>query len=400
MKRISEGALLLFPLSPVISLLLACCNLMNKANSLLFVLFYGIFGFAHSFVDVRADCYRKMEAFNQFPEYMTFGDVWREYMDGETLDVFEGFLFVFCKSFTMNPKVLLFIVGLIGGTFAVMTVRLILKYSGSHMNGYAYALTLFLILFFNPVAIGGIRNFVAMTVFAFFAFKFLLEKRNLAIIGLLSCVFIHFSFFLNIAVVVCARMFISDKHNKLWWWMAVGAIVSSLFVTPEFWKGLIGNLNLQTYNGAIGYRAESYASDEAASEFGKSLTVRLLAIGNYFIKVFYLVVLWYFKKHWDKTQMGNFDNMLYTHTLFFLSFGYIMSSFSVVGGRYLFFGKILFCFLLIRLCTTSSPLTHVKRYVGYMPLAFFMNIAWLAANSWFVLDHRFFYAPVPFLLLN
>lgn len=400
MKRISEGALLFFPLSAVISLLLACYNLRNKANSLLFVLFYGFFGFAHSFSDVRADCYRKMEAFKYFPDYMTFDDVWRKYIDGEIFDVFEDFLFVFCKSFTTSPKVLLFIVGLIGGTFAVMTVRLVLRYSGNHMDRYAYILTLFMIMFFNPVAIGGIRNFVAMTVFAYFAFKFLLEKRNLAIIGLLSCVFIHFSFFLNIAVVVYARIFISDRHIKLWWWLAVGAIASSLFVTPELWKNLIGYLDLQTYNAALGYRAESYTSDEAASEFGKSLTVRLLAIGNYLIKGFYLVVLVYFKKHWNKMQMGKFDNTLYTYTLFFLSFGYIMSSFSVVGGRYLFFGQILFCFLLLRLCTIGSPLTRARRYVGYMPWVFCMNIAWLAANSWFVLDHRFFYAPVPFLLLN
>ena len=41
----------------------------------------------------------------------------------------------------------------------------------------------------------------------------------------------------------------------------------------------------------------------------------------------------------------------------------------------------------------------LNKYIKSLPWVFGVNFAWLVMNAWFVLDHRFFYLPAPFLLL-
>ena len=59
-------ALVLFPFAPFLSFLTACTNLRNRANGIVFVLFYSLFGYCHTFNDVRSDSYRKAEIFKYY----------------------------------------------------------------------------------------------------------------------------------------------------------------------------------------------------------------------------------------------------------------------------------------------------------------------------------------------
>lgn len=128
LRKLSEGAILILPISPILSFLLSLKNLRNKLNGCVFILFYALFGFAHSFSDPRADCYRKMVAFKSFAHSTTISDIWKEFISGNTFDCFEGILFVVCSSFTENIKIVFFIVGLIGAFFAYLLFVRILKY--------------------------------------------------------------------------------------------------------------------------------------------------------------------------------------------------------------------------------------------------------------------------------
>ena len=195
------------------SFLLSLNNLRNKLNGCVFVIFYALFGFAHSFSDPRADCYRKMVAFETFTSTATITDIWNDFLSGNTFDIFEGMLFIVCSNITTNIKVVFFIVGLIGGLFAYLFLSKIQKYMQLHYgNRCTYIITILYVLLYNPVAIGGIRNFIAMTIFSYYAFLFLIEKKNTALLGVLSTSLIHFSFILNICVVIIARLFVTKRH--------------------------------------------------------------------------------------------------------------------------------------------------------------------------------------------
>lgn len=246
---------------------------------------------------------------------------------------------------------------------------------------------------------GGIRAFIAMTVFSYYTFLFLIEKKNSALIGILSTSLIHFSFILNIIVVIAARLLITRKYINLLWWMAIGACVSSVFITPDFLGGIIAKINIGDFNQAMGNRASSYAAEDTTVAFEESLTFQLQRIGNYFVRGFYIIFLIYLKKNKQKFTVLSNDATLYAYMLFFLTFSYLMTSFSVVGSRYLLLGYLFTYFFLINLYINYSDLYYIKKFIASIPLAYGVNFAWLVMNAWFVLDHRFFYLPAPFLLL-
>ena len=146
-------------------------------------------------------------------------------------------------------------------------------------------------------------------------------------------------------------------------------------------------------------RASSYASEETAAAFEQSLTVQLQRVGNYFIRGFYVLFLIYLRKNENKFSISSFDSVLYAYMLFFLTFGYLMTSFSVVGNRYLLLGYFISYFFLLKLYIQHSDIYKLNKYIKSLPWVFGVNFAWLVMNAWFVLDHRFFYLPAPFLLL-
>lgn len=76
-----------------------------------------------------------------------------------------------------------------------------------------------------------------------------------------------------------------------------------------------------------------------------------------------------------------------------------MTSFSVVGNRYLLLGYFISYFFLLKLYIQHSDIYKLNKYIKSLPWVFGVNFAWLVMNAWFVLDHRFFYLPAPFLLL-
>ena len=346
LRKLSDGSILILPISPILSFLLSLNNLRNKLNGCVFVIFYALFGFSHSFSDPRADCYRKMVAFETFASTTTITDIWNDFLSGNTFDIFEGMLFIVCSNITTNIKVVFFIVGLIGGLFAYLFLSKIQKYMQLHYgNRCTYIITILYVLLYNPVAIGGIRNFIAMTIFSYYAFLFLIEKKNTALLGVLSTSLIHFSFILNICVVIIARLFVTKRHVNILWWTAIVSCISSVFITPDFWGNIIQNLNLGNFNQAMESRASSYASEETAAAFEQSLTVQLQRVGNYFIRGFYVLFLIYLRKNENKFSISSFDSVLYAYMLFFLTFGYLMTSFSVVGNRYLLLGYFISYFL-------------------------------------------------------
>ncbi len=394
-KDSSKISLITFVFSPFFSFLLACDNLKNKLSGLMFVLFYSFFGFAHSFDDARSDSERIKQAFLSFSETTTYADVWHSYVNGEIKDVYYELLCVFVRSFTSSAHVLLMLVGFIGGIFIYMSLRKMVLYCGNHKTYFFYIVLLLSIVLFNPVSIGGVRNFTASAVFIYFSLIYLLDEKDIGVLGLLLCPFIHYSFFVSVFFVIFIRFF--KFRIELLWWMVVFVCVISVFLDTEYWRGLFDVFDIAKHNQAIGYRASSYSSIEVTEEFSSSFTVKLMSIQQYVTRLFVLLVLFRIKNKNILLYMDVFEKNIYYTTLCFLLLGYFFISFSVVGERYLTPGLFLLFLLILKLSLRDE--NHYFRFmIKNMFLFFFMKIAWVLVNSYFVLDHRIFYMPLPALM--
>ena len=118
-------SLVFFILAPFLTFIASCTNLERRANQIVFVLFFALFGYCHTFEDTRADSYRKYIKFNNYTT-QDVGSIIGDFTDGDTKDIFEELLFSVTKSLTDNPHILMMLVGLFGGFF-----RCLIGYVGS-----------------------------------------------------------------------------------------------------------------------------------------------------------------------------------------------------------------------------------------------------------------------------
>ena len=123
MKSIkSIKSILLFPLFPFLVFVYSICNLRNICNQIIFVCFFCIFGYCHTFTDIRADSYRKYVYFNNFNRY-DVTEIYDALTSGEIKDVYEQLLFNWVKGFTDNPHIMMMIVGLVGGFLYLLVIK-------------------------------------------------------------------------------------------------------------------------------------------------------------------------------------------------------------------------------------------------------------------------------------
>lgn len=395
--KFKNGSILLFPVCPVASFLIACAHLRYYLNGITFMLFYAFFGFCHQFTDVRLDSYRKMVSFlYDFPT-LTLGKIWQEYQNGELMDIFESILFMYFRYFTSDIRIVYAFVGLLGGFFIYLLLRKVLEYTTETVNLYVYILVVLFLLVYNPVHMGGIRHFVAMSIFSYFSFLFLIEKRNWAAIPLALTFLIHFGYFVNFVVVVAARLLYREKFISLLWWAAIVSMIISVLIPPDFWMNMLGQIDTTGMNESISSRANSYGSDETAAEFSKSLTYRLGIIAGYIQKVFFFCFLYIMKHNQIAESMEEDDKAVYGYFLIFLCFGQILSSYSAVGSRYMLLGDLFFLFLLFRLYSFYGEVYDFSRFVKVIPLAYFYTLSWVIYNCMYLLDVNFFLSPTSVL---
>ena len=394
MRSLSKASIFIFFVQPFIGFVLACCNLKSKANCLVFVLFYGLFGYAHSFADKRSDSFRKLVDFISFPPSTTFTDVLKEYIDGERLDVFEGFLFVFVKQFTNDAHVVLMLVGLMGGFFYMLLIRRVLRFN--HYMVLPVVLFILIITVCSPVSIGGIRNFVAASIFSFSTWMILIEKRNLFFLLLCVCPFIHFGLILSVAAVVIVK-FVPLPNSALFWG-AVIMCIASAFMDTSMFGDVMGRASQLSGNQAVMSRSSVYSNEDTQAEFDASLTTQLTKVGGYFTRAFVLILLFYCRKRIKKNPNSGLDLQFYHYVLFFLFFGYSLSAFSVVGGRYLVVGFLLMHVFFNGLFYANWQDRYLRRMKLLLPACFAISILWSLFNCYFVTRHNLYYQLLPIVI--
>ena len=394
--RNSPGSFIGFFFFPFLAFISACRSLQNRWNGIVFVLFFGLFGYTHAFTDIRADSYRKFLYYNSF-SISSFSEIWEQYTSGNIKDIFEGTLFVLLKSWTDDPHVMMMVVGLIGGLFYYLAVRRFIS-DNVYGNTYSlYILLIFVIIASNIAIMGGIRNFVAFPIFTYSAIRFLVDKNNRWFWGLLICPLIHFSFIVYVAGAIFIK-FVRIPKTALFWAVIV-ACTASVFLNTGTWSKVIGSATTYVSNESMSNRIEHYADEDTEEHFSASLTTQILRIQNRIGAFFVIVFLFYVKRNWKKLNIDKYTDRLYRLLLFWLFFGYLFISFSVVGQRYLPFGMIMLYFFMLNLYVRNKN-SGIKSFIYSMPVVFIGNIAWFVYNCYCNTLLALYYAPLPVLLLS
>lgn len=389
-------AILLFPIFPFLSFLIACTNLKSRVNGVVFVLFYSLFGFCHTFGDIRSDAFRKAENFaSHFPE--RFPEIMQRLADGDIIDIYESILFSWLKGFTDDPHIMLMFVGLVAGFFILCTIRRVLSdYRGSY-NACVYIIILMVILLLSPVHLGGVRNITALSIFAYSAIRFLVDRKNIWLIGIIITPLIHFSFILFAIFAIVARFV--RVNGRVLVWPIVVVCLASMFISTSSWSGVVGVLESYIGNDAISYRAEIYTDEDVDIVFEQSLTTRIMRVQELLFSFYMIITLLYFKRNWSRFKVGDYSKRLFDLMAVFLLIGYVLISFSVVGSRYLNFGYILFYTVCLNLYQNNRNNRQLCNFIRVLPLVNIGNIAWTIYNAYCVVGVGIFYKPLVFLLL-
>lgn len=387
--------LILFIISPFLTFLNACFNMRNKSAQIVFVLFFGLFGYCHTFSDMRADSYRKYELFTYYAAD-DYDDIIKDFIAGETRDIYESLLFSTIKIFTDNPHIMMMIVGLIGGFFYLLIMKRFFADLRMKITIPIAILIIFMVIESNIPAMGGIRNFSALPIYIYSLIRLLIDHKKIWIIGLIAAPLIHIGYI--IVSVLAISIWIFKLPNTLLHYLALIACVSSLFLDTASYSGMLNAIMGSVDNEAIENSVSNYTDKDIDSEFNKSLTTRLMRINNQLSACFIALLLIYIRKNRSSLLRTTYIQRLYKILLFFLVVSYALISFSVVGQRFVHIAMVLLLIFMLNIYQNDNN-SAIKRYIYAMPFVFIIQILWTIYNCYSNTGFDIYYMPLPFLLV-
>ncbi|MBR4963908.1 MAG: EpsG family protein [Alistipes sp.] len=388
-------SLVFFILAPFLTFIASCTNLERRANQIVFVLFFALFGYCHTFEDTRADSYRKYIKFNNYTT-QDVGSIIGDFTDGDTKDIFEELLFSVTKSLTDNPHILMMLVGLFGGFFYMLVVKRFLEDKKTRYTVPIAILLGFMIIESNIPLMGGIRNFCAFPLFMYSMIRVLIDGKRIWLIGLLLTPLIHFGYI--IAVAAALLIWLINIPTKLLHYLAVIACVASLFMTTSSYISAIDVFADVMDNEAIVDRVSNYGDEATEEHFNESLTTRLIKINNQISACFIALLLIYIRRNRERFITTEYLTKMYRYLLFFIALSFATISFSVVGQRYVYIAMILLYFMLLNIYQNNSE-SRIATFIKAMPVVYILHILWTAYNCYCNTGFDIYWMPMPFLML-
>ena len=400
-KRYGASAFILFLIFPFLGFIRACGRLRAPLCSAVFVLFYGLFGYCHTFVDKRMDAYRIAQEF--LHSYLpTWSSAIYQYESGIQPDLFKVALFWLVGKFTHNPHIYFAVVGLIGSIFAYLTLQRLLKdFSGKRNLAY-YILVCLLVLSFSPINIGGVRFFAGMGLASYATLKVILDRKWLWLSAFLIIPFIHFSMIAWVPVILLA-MAIRIPQKVLFY----AALICCIFGTTlngTSYQESISKVVTQSgiENDAVRAKTAYYTSKTAAKHFDKSLTTHITRTMSYINAVWFIITIVALRRRFSRVRIDKYTDKVWQMMLLFTSFGYLMTGLSTVGARYQLLGNLLLW--LVFICILSSQYLHLKKLAsGLLVLKLMISsvsLAMTAYNCYHLTTLELYYAPMPFVLTS
>lgn len=387
--------LIFYILSPFLTFLYSCFDLRKRSAQIVFVLFFGLFGYCHSFEDTRADSYRKAQSFTNYAA-RDYEDIYDDFRAGEQKDIYEDVLYSTVKSFTTDPHIMMMIVGLIAGVFYMLLARRFLE--DRHL-AYAWPIAILVIMFIfslNIPQLGGIRTFTAFPIFTYSLIKLIFDGKRAWIVGILIAPLIHFGYI--IATIVAIVAWLVRIPNTLLHYVAIFICLASIFLDTSSYAGALDMVLGSVDNDAIESRLTSYGDEDTDIEFNKSLTTRLIRLNNQASAIFLVLLLIYLHRNWSSFRTTLYTERLYNVLLIFIIASYALISYSVVGQRFVYIALVLLYMFMLNLYQDNQG-SSVRRFIALMPIVFSMHIMWIVYNCYCNTGLDIYYQPLPLLLM-
>lgn len=389
--------LLLFIFSPFVAFLRSCYDLRSRVSQIVFVLFFALFGYCHTYTDMRADSYRKSISFTTY-KTDSIDEIVNNFQNGEIKDIYENLLFSILKNFTNDPHIMMMIVGLICGFFSMLVVKRILEDGPQNYTLPIIILITMIIVELNPVLMGGIRNFTALALFLYSLIRLTLDNKLKWLIGILIVPLIHFGWIIASGAAIVA--WFARIPSRLLHYVALIVCSLSLFLETSSYNGVLNMMIDSVDNEAITDRVESYGDEDTEIEFNKSLTTRLLRINNQIGTCFVIILLIFFCS--NRTPLINtiYKKRLYNLMLWFTIVGYSLISFSVVGQRFICVSMMLIYMLLFNIYRDDSGNRGVLSLIYALPMVMIIHILWTIYNCYCNVGWEPFILPLPALIMK
>lgn len=388
--------LIFYIISPFLTFLYSCFDLRKRTAQIVFVLFFGLFGYCHTFEDSRADSFRKYESFSNYAAE-EYGDIYDNFRAGEEKDIYEDLLFSTLKLFTDNPHIMMMVVGLVAGIFYMLVTKRFLE---DRVMEYTWPIAILVIMFIfnlNIPQLGGIRSFTAFPIFTYSLLRLIFDGKRAAIIGILIAPLIHFGYIL--AAIAAIVAWLLRIPSTLMHYIAIFTCFASIFLDTSFYAGALDFVLGSVGNEAIESRIANYGSAETDMAFNMSLTTRLIRLNNQISAIFLIALMVYLRRNWSQLHTSPYTSKLYNVLLLFIIVSYALISYSVVGQRFVYIAMVLLYMFMLNLYQENRN-TTIKVFIYLMPVVFSLHIMWVIYNCYCNTGLDIYYQPLPILMLK
>lgn len=388
--------LIFYIISPFLTFLYSCFDLRKRTVQIVFVLFFGLFGYCHTFEDSRADSFRKYESFSNYAAE-EYGDIYDNFRAGEEKDIYEDLLFSTLKLFTDNPHIMMMVVGLVAGIFYMLVTKRFLE---DRVMEYTWPIAILVIMFIfnlNIPQLGGIRSFTAFPIFTYSLIRLIFDDKRAAIIGILIAPLIHFGYILAAMVAIVA--WLMRIPSTLMHYIAIFTCFVSIFLDTSSYAGALDFVLGSVGNEAIESRIANYGSAETDMAFNMSLTTRLIRLNNQISAIFLIALMVYLRRNWSQLHTSPYTSKLYNVLLLFIIVSYALISYSVVGQRFVYIAMVLLYMFMLNLYQENRNAT-VKTFIYMMPIVCSLHIMWVIYNCYCNTGLDIYYQPLPILMLK
>lgn len=389
--------IVLFIISPFISLLYSLKSINTKSSFVVIFLFSICFGMAFSVSNVRTEknsadgvSYR-----SEFEQYCLSNGLEYYYglsdflsFNGETKDYYFDTVAFYVSRITNNYHVMFFVFSIVFAFFQLKS----LKYLALNKYFTSSILCLLLFIFFtwNQIFnINGMRFWTAAWIGVFCVFKIFYDKKNKYFFLALVTPFFHGSYWIFIGVICIGMLF--SRFEKIWIILFIISMIVSNGLL-EFVQNYEGYLPTFLENSVSAYTNADYVYERFEKEGTGFWFVGKIFDAMEKIYINILVLMLIFNK--NRSQISKNEIILYRFLLIlatFVNFGYSIPS---LGGRYVLLSYPLIAFLWLYFFKGK----RFNWLIYIFPLVFFMSIYYEILLYASVTD-LFFYISSPFILI-
>lgn len=390
--------LVLFIFIPFIAFVLSIRNLSNKSNAIVFILFYGLFGYCQDFKLSTSDIYRIGWMFVDF----NGKDLVKAYVDGALLDFYQWIMIAVTRPFTNNPKIFLSLLGIIFGFLTYLCIIPLYEYWRGKKNLSFYILIFIFLCNISLVHFTGIRFYTAALLYGVCLLNYIIKGKRKYILLSSICIFIHFGFIPVILATFLYVLVLNRFFNiKLMPWILLSSFFISFLPIKSITNSTVSSDSLE--NSSIQGKFSSYSAEKSDTSSDNSFYRRA---NSSFTKLFMEVnkigsflLLLSILKHLHLTNYPHFTKKLISLTVFLFSFSYLCIGAISSGERMLNVGWIFGLFLMALILSHN----HNIRWTKWNRRLIFINfysIAFMLINAPRLVTPLLWLMNVPILIYD